>query len=695
MERKKQITSLASLAVFRELYNNQTDIYGVISKFLDHLILNQGKYNFSLTEISSLLNESYGFAIPEAVVNTSLGRLEHVKKNKELFTVEKKLQHTENDVASLQNLSIQQSNWIINELFDYISEEKKIELDETEKEKIVHSFCSFLMDGANSEEYSEYISAFIIEKKQNESFTNNLEKIREGVILYSGLTHNPRLNELGSWKSELNIFLDTEMLFHFAGYNGLLFKSNFEDFFKYVTEINQKGKKRLIHLKYFTEVKERIERFFTKAEHIVKGNDTPDPRTTAMLSVIEGCKTASDVIEKKTDFFEFLKRNGIFEQAGPIVVEEENHQYNLIDSQTIELLSEEFGQDITENISILNYISILRKDSNPNNFYNISYILLTGNSITTKIAWHSQVKEEGNVPFATNLYWLTNKFWFKLNKGFGKNSFPKSLGIITKAQITLSSILNESIGSKFDELKIQFEKGELSEDQAKARLINLRNQARKPEDIQKDEIKSILCTISEDSLERFIRDHEISKKHAQAQCQENYLLKAELEKKETVIKQKENEKIKVEEQLLHTSLFSLEMLLKEKNQMIATLKTNKKQFDKIATKKLNLHKVIIASLVIIYYILTFGLIYNYSWNQMEQYTYIFNVAIPFVLFFLYSLAFEKSFNILNYIPLKKEKIKKRIYAQFDFEIDKLESLQRETEDLELKINDIKGSRDLV
>lgn len=684
MERKKQITSLASLAVFRELYNKQTDIYGIISKFLIHIITCQYKYNFTLTEITNLLNESFGFSIPEAVINTSLGRIENIKKEKEFFTLGKKFEQVESDVALLQDNSFKKSNFIIEELFKFISEEKKLKLGENEKEKIVQSFCSFLMDGANGEEYSAYISAFIVENNQNKNFNSDLEKIREGVILYTGLTHNPNLNEIGSWTSELNIFLDTEMLYHFAGYNGILFKSNFDDFFNYVTEINQKGKKKLIRLKYFPEVKERIERFFTKAEYIVKGEDKPNPKTTAMLSVIEGCKDTSAVNEKKTDFFELLKRNGISEETGPTTLHEENYKYNIIDAQTIELLTKEFDQDVTENISILNYISILRKDRNLNNFYNISYILLTGNSITIKAAWHSHVKEEGNVPLATNLYWLTNKFWFKLNKGFGENSFPKSLGIITKAQTTLSAILSESIGAKFDELKSQFVKGEITEEQAKARLINLRKQARKPEDIQKDEIKSILSTISEDSIERFMREQEISRKQAQIQAKENTELKAELERVNAEIKQKETAKIKAEKQTLSTN----KMLLDEKKKTIVMLRKSKDSYDKIVNNKLNAHKGIIAVVVIAYYILTFGLIYKYSWNVMEQYTYIFNGAIPIILFFMYSLIFEKTFNILKYISVKREKIKSLVYSQFNFEIEKLESIQIEVAELEEKINKI-------
>lgn len=547
------------------------------------------------------------------------------------------------------------------------------------------------MDWANSEDYSEYISGYIIENNKFETFRNDLAKIREGVILYSGLTHNPNLNEIGSWKSELNIFLDTEMLYHFAGYNGILFKSNFDDFFNLVTEINQKSKKKLIRLRYFSEVKDRIERFFTKAEYIVRGQGAPDPRTTAMLTVIEGCKNSSDVNEKKTEFYEFLKRNGITEESGPTVSDEDNFKYNIIDLETIKDLSDEFGQDISENISALNYISILRKENNQKNFYNIPYILLTGNSTTAKVAWHAKVKDEGTVPLATNLYWITNKFWFKLNKGFGENAFPNSLSIITKAQTNLSSILNESVGAKFDELNTQFKNGELTEEQAKARLVNLRSQARKPEEIKQDEIKSILSTISEDSIERFMREQEISKKQAEMHCQENTELKAEIERKKAEIKQTEMKKNKAEQQALSTSLNSYEMLLAEKKESNDTLRKNKEFYDRIVNKKINTHKGIIALVVVGYYIVTFGLIYKYSWNVMEQFTYIINGAMPIVLFFLYSLIFEKKPNILEYIPAKKEKIRSLVYSDFNFEVEKLETLPLEIADLEKKINDIKST----
>ncbi len=64
------------------------------------------------------------------------------------------------------------------------------------------------------------------------------------VILYEGLKYNPNLNELGSWKNEYTVFLETELLFSFNGLNGEIFQKQFNDFHKYVNEINNASRKK-------------------------------------------------------------------------------------------------------------------------------------------------------------------------------------------------------------------------------------------------------------------------------------------------------------------------------------------------------------------------------------------------------------------------------------------------------------------
>jgi hypothetical protein len=50
---------LASLAVFRELYNAEKDVYGIISVFLSDLIKIENLYSFSLNEITNKLNSTF------------------------------------------------------------------------------------------------------------------------------------------------------------------------------------------------------------------------------------------------------------------------------------------------------------------------------------------------------------------------------------------------------------------------------------------------------------------------------------------------------------------------------------------------------------------------------------------------------------------------------------------------------------
>ncbi|WP_289019317.1 hypothetical protein [Desulfobacter postgatei] len=225
------------------------------------------------------------------------------------------------------------------------------------------------MNDSNGEEYSDYISGFIIENKQSIDFRQQLNKIREGVVLYSGITYssNSNLNELGSWNTELTVYLDTEILFHFIGYNGELPKALFNDFFQYVKEINSKSPNRLIKLKYFREVEDEIEKFFDKAKYILAKKDILRPNITAMISVLNGCKHPSDVLAKKSDFYCFLRTHDIRLEEAVECLDKSNYEFNIIDQGVIEKISKEFNFDIHDYLCLLNYVHIKRKHSNLNN----------------------------------------------------------------------------------------------------------------------------------------------------------------------------------------------------------------------------------------------------------------------------------------------------------------------------------------
>src|SRR5690606_30526175 len=192
---------LASLAVFRELYNSEKDIYGIIGEFLKEIITSNGKHQFSLTEITQLLNDTYDFKIPEAVVSTSLNRFKdsytkaqgyYTITNQETFSITGKLTGYHSQIQNNNNV-------IIKNLFEFIENETSAKLSDDEKEDVVHSFCSFIIDESTAQEYAEYVSAFIVKGKQDSNFTNQLNTIKEGVVLYTGLKFNSNLNQLGSW----------------------------------------------------------------------------------------------------------------------------------------------------------------------------------------------------------------------------------------------------------------------------------------------------------------------------------------------------------------------------------------------------------------------------------------------------------------------------------------------------------------
>lgn len=533
---------LASLAVFRELYNSEKDIYGIISEFLKEIISANGKHQFTLNEITQLLNDTYDFKIPEAVIYTSLNRFkDSLEKSYGLYTITNQKAFNVTGKLTFTHTAIQHNNGLIIEnLFRFIAEGKKILLSKEEKEKIVNSFCSFIIDESTTQEYSEYVSAFIVKGKQEVPFTTQLNTIREGVVLYTGLKFNSSLNDLGSWNTELTIFIETEILFHFAGYNGQLFQTLFDDFFTLVKEINSKSQKKsgkkLIHLKYFPEIKDEIERFFKKAEYIISGNDKANPSKTAMTSIIDGCKSPAEIIEKKTRFYELLKANSILEDDYSNYYSEQNHKFNLEDINLLNQLSEKTGiENVSTYLKYLNYINIHRKGISNKGFENVGFVLLSGTANTLHLAWDESLKPNGNIPLASHLSFLTNKLWFRLNKGFGKGEYPKSFDIVTKAQIVLSSQLNDSVADKFDELQIKFKNGKLTEEQAVASIAELRRQAKKPEDINDYDVDDVLKSIEEGSIEQHLKEQELFKNKAQKQEEENAKLKAALDKKQQEI----------------------------------------------------------------------------------------------------------------------------------------------------------------
>ena len=116
---------LASLAVFRELYNAEKDVFEIIASFLKDIIKLNKLYSFNLTEITSKLNFTFEFNIPTAVVKTALGRLDFICKEKGTYSV--------NDLSKIQSIDVEEkqrtissnNDQILNDLYRFVEKEKK------------------------------------------------------------------------------------------------------------------------------------------------------------------------------------------------------------------------------------------------------------------------------------------------------------------------------------------------------------------------------------------------------------------------------------------------------------------------------------------------------------------------------------------------------------------------------------------
>ncbi|MDN5070446.1 hypothetical protein O8C76_05310 [Aliarcobacter butzleri] len=658
---------LASLAVFRELYNSQKDVYDVISKFIEEVIIHKSIYSFEISQMKDYLDELFDFQLPEGIIKASSRRLTYVDIENKKFIVDKsklteslKLNQNNNN----NNRFIYEN--ILNDLINYIRSDVNTTISEKEEQIIEKEFSLFLLHGMMNNGYSNLISKFIVSHKEDEIFNKKISLIKEGIILYTGLKYTPNDIQLGSWNTKITIYLDIEILFHAVEYNGKLFKNIFDDFYNLVKDINQK--QFLISLKFFSETKNEIENFFTKAEYIVAGQDKLNSSIIAMDSIVKGCSTKADIIEKKIKFYTQLNSYNILEDDSVIEYDEETYKYNIISSEFEQELRTTYNQhEIDYALKLLNNMSIIRKEKSINNFERIGSILLSANSKILKIANHYEIKEQGKVPLATNIDFLTNKFWFKLNKGFGTNDYPKTFSIFTKAQIILASHINENLNNQLSKIQQKIKNKTFTEEEALTNLVFLKENVKKPEDITSDSIEETYLLLNDNSIEEIVNHHEYLKVEVEKEKNDKQILQDEILNKDSMI-DKVNEDLKITKKDLNNT----------KKERFNDLKKIKKKLDSEIEKELSNFKKKSLFFLIIYYLILIFLIEIFSWDAMEPITFILG-SIPILFSVGYSIVSEKKFNYEIFIQNKRNKIREKIYKENDFDPNIISKLEIELE----------------
>lgn len=683
MESDKVIKSLASYVTYRQLYDDgKRDVYFIISKFAENVIKTQKLYSFGVTELSEQIRNQFGFEIPEYVVQSSLRRLSYVQRSKHLYVVNVSLLGKESDVVSNSIESATSKNMLlVNKLIQFV-EEKIGPLNVEKRNGLTREFCTFLLDNSVTNGFSELISAFILENESNREFQTYLMQIKEGAVLFAGLNYNSDISDNSAWGEEIIVYVENEILFHLAGYNGTVFQKLTEEMFSLINEMNLKCKRPIIKIRYFEEVYNEINSFFDKAIDIVEGKEHVSVDNYAMSEIVKGCQSASDVVDKKSKFYKLLRNRGILKEVERNYYADELHEYNLESPEALTKYG--ITDDKHRYIKHLNYINILRKGKRFADLKKCKYVVLTE---TGKILRMATEFAEGmsSIPLAINMNILTNRLWYDLNKGFGANDFPATFDVVIKARIILSKILTQNVAVKFDEAKERYYRKEINAEQLADSILLLREEIKKPEEISENVLNEVLSFISEDKLEIYKSEKELL---------ENKLYKSEEERELLVvaIKKKDQETEKIQEHALieKTSLKKKnEQLVEQRkndiNAQIVDISKRKDKADKKISKKLKIAKGIVIGGIVFYY-LGVLIVFIYANEELQLIIPMVMSVIPPAISVAFSLITERRFDFLDIYKKVIERIERKntdkYYTEYFVDINRFDKLQKALEELE-------------
>ncbi len=565
---------MASWAVFKRLCDDgHKNIYEVLRDFVKATIYRNSLRTFTAASLTEQVNKDYEFDLKTAIVAYAIKELP-LQRNPKTGTYEcDPSAYSDDESLDVKIEEAQRANnEIIEGLFAYVAKERGQQLTVADQESLIHSLIYYLLNNSYEDSNSTLISAYILICRNDARLSTTLINILEGVVRYVGVSFDSPDNASSHWTNEMTIYLDTEILFHMAGYNGTLYKKLFDDFFELVSEVNEDSLKQrqreLINLRYFEYVVEEIDKFFARANDIINGKIALNPAVTAMKEITLGCKTESELAERKGLFLTWIKEHGITPDDKTTEFYHSSHfAYNLEDETIVDRFCKENNYKrrklVQDSLLSLSHINVLREGVSNRSFEKLGYVLLTDNYITEKLAWMEDLKKADEKPLSTNLYFITNRLWYRLGKSFGKGLTPKVFDVISKAQIILSNKINDSVYAQYEELVERLDNHEISGEGALEVLYQLRSQVKNPEEIDSPEcVEEAMLSVGEPDLQKYIEDAEYRKAKMQATEEYNKRLNQlnkeiatrneevnrqnEMVLRENITIKEENEKVKAE-----------------------------------------------------------------------------------------------------------------------------------------------------
>ena len=479
---------MASYATFKELYNSREyhSPYQILSEFIKYIIVSKSLYNFTSTDIQGYLNDEFGFTLPIAVIRTAMRSIPDVSRNHQSYRANGVQGNTA--FQAYRQQSEEKSKGIIDALLRY-ADEKGVQ--DLRKDKLAQELIAFVLDEEGDSQYLQIIGQFILANENNRKVTDMISAIREGSILYSGLAFN--ISEFGSLKHPITLFLDTEILFDIAGLNGVLFKTLADDFLRLVNDANHGGK--VITLKFFSKVEDDIDQFYGRAELIVSGRGEIN-FTQAMKDIVDGCQSISDVSVKKVELLRKLNTEySIKKDEKENYYSASDNEYNL-EGITLEAYpaTEELN---AEGFMFCSHINKLRKGHQTADYLASKYLCVSDTRRVLEISQaiaEVQRNEAGErfCDYAISLSHITNLLWYKLNRGFGSSEFPKNLDVVIKARTILSSYITQGIAATYKDIRSKVATGKLTQEDAAAYIVALKEKTTLPENLNEDNIEDSL-----------------------------------------------------------------------------------------------------------------------------------------------------------------------------------------------------------
>lgn len=379
--------------------------------------------------------------------------------------------------------------------------------------QIVDAFYKYLLGELEDGVLNGYISHFIISNQGNPGFNEKLRSIEEGLVIYYGVKQTVSISELGYWRKDTVVFLDTEHIYSAYGLHGDLYQKVFDDLYKLVDEVSHKRKKGSgkVHLRYLQETEDSIESFFYAAEKIISNGGRAEASRSAMIELTKRCATPSDVQFEKSKLFEFLQRKKIFKEFDRDYYKKA--EYILEGKEAFDalrkVLPDYYGDaQIEEALKKFTKINVIREGRDEIEIDKVKAMLVSESGIVKRIS-RLPLLHGGNgvIPLALNIETLTERLWFKLGKGFGANErLPASFDPVNRARIILSSQTQGNVSRQYNNLVSKFMKGELTENELARFVVAVKERAYKPEDIGEDNVDDAMSLIGDDLLGRIVSE---------------------------------------------------------------------------------------------------------------------------------------------------------------------------------------------